>query len=122
MILVDTSVWVQHLARTPSAMLASLLDDGRVAGHPFVVGELACGHMRQRQEILGRLALLPSLEVAGHDDALALLERRRLQGGGLSWIDVHLLASALIGHVSLWTLDKPLAAAARSLGIHAAPR
>jgi len=121
MILVDTSVWVSHLARRPSPELRALLDDGDVACHPFVVGEIACGTLHQRHRILDDLATLPSVERASHQDALALLERRQLAGRGLSWIDVHLLASALIAHVPLWTLDKPLNVAARSLGIAAEP-
>ena len=116
MILVDTSVWVDHLREGDAALRAALLD-GRVITHPFVIGELACGTMRRRAEILGLLNALPAARVATHEEALALIEGHRLAGAGIGWIDVHLLASARLSHVRLWTRDQRLVAAARQLNV-----
>jgi len=114
-ILADTSVWADHL-RSGNRRLARLLEEGRIAAHPFIVGELACGNLRERARILGLLERLPGVPVATHAEALELVESRRLAARGLGWVDVHLLASALLGTASLWSLDRPLAAAARQLG------
>ncbi|OGP97316.1 MAG: ribonuclease [Deltaproteobacteria bacterium RIFCSPLOWO2_02_56_12] len=116
MILVDTSVWVQHL-RSGSERLRSLLDEEQVFCHPFVIGELACGTLRNRQEVLSLLKALPQARGAEHEEVLHLLEGRHLYGRGLGWVDVHLLASALLTACSLWTLDKPLRRAATALNI-----
>ena len=116
MILVDTSVWVQHL-RSGSEQLRSLLDEEQVFCHPFVIGELACGTLRKRQEVLSLLKALPQARGAEHEEVLHLLEERHLYGRGLGWIDAHLLASALLTACSFWTLDKPLRRAATALNI-----
>jgi predicted nucleic acid-binding protein len=118
--LVDTSVWVRHLHRSDPG-LAEALGEGLVATHPFVIGELACGTMRRRGEFLGLLARLPSLDPVDHDEALHLVEGRRLWGRGLGWVDVHLLAAAIVGEASLWTADRRLADAAADLGVSARP-
>lgn len=118
MILVDTSVWVHHL-RTGSARLGALLQDEQVFSHPFVVGELACGNLRNREEILTLLAALPEVRVADHHEVLHLVGSTRLYGRGLGWVDAHLLASALISQCGLWTLDRPLQRAAATLRIPA---
>jgi predicted nucleic acid-binding protein len=110
--LVDTSVWIDHFRRHDSR-LAALLDQGQVECHPFVVGELACGWLRQRDEILTLLRVLPEVPIAEHDEAMAFVERHRLSGTGLGWIDVHLLASAHLARTSLWTADRRLRTAAR---------
>ena len=115
-VLVDTSVWIDHLRRG-SRELAELLNQGVVVVHPFVVGELACGNLRNRAEILALLQALPSAPLVEHDEALEFLESEDLQGSGLGWIDVHLLASARLQNVGLWSLDKALASAAARLGI-----
>jgi len=115
-VLVDTSVWIDHLRRT-SPRLVDLLNRGAVAIHPFVVGELACGNLRNRREILGLLQALPESPVVEHEEALHLLETEKLQGRGLGWIDIHLLASARLQNAGLWSLDKTLVAAAGKLGI-----
>ncbi len=107
MLLADTSVWIEHL-RVGVPRLAAALDAGIVAAHPFVVGELACGTLRDRRGILADLALLPQVEVAQHAEVLALVERRALAGRGIGWIDAHLLAAALISGSALWTLDRRL--------------
>lgn len=113
--LVDTSVWVDHFRRG-RADLQERLERGEVFTHPFVVGELACGNLRARAEILSRLSALPSAPIASHDEALALVEAHRLHGAGLGWVDVHLLAAARLASVPLWTLDRVLDRVARSIG------
>ena len=95
MILVDTSVWVDHLRRG-DATLARLLEDGEVLMHSFVVGELACGNLHNRPEILQLLGDLPHVEEATSDEALYCVEENALMGRGVGWVDVHLLASALL--------------------------
>lgn len=116
MTLVDTSVWMDHFRRR-NELLADLLHGGEVLLHPFVVGELALGGLRSRAEAMSLLASLPQLPVAGHDEVLALVESRRLAGTGIGWVDAHLLASALMAGVGIFTADKPLLRAGRALGI-----
>ena len=118
MILVDTSLWVEHLRRGHPGLEALLLR-GEVACHPFVVGELACGNLGRRTEILALLSALPPVAVADHGEVLALIARARLAGRGLGWIDVHLLASARLSHTPLWTLDRRLERSAADLGVGA---
>jgi hypothetical protein len=122
MILVDTSVWVDHLRRRDAA-LARELDAGTVLVHPFVVGEIACGLLPRRAETLSLLAKLPAVPVAGPDEALVFIERHGLAGHGIGYVDVHLLASvALAPGTKLWTRDKRLAAAARQLRLAHEPK
>lgn len=116
MILVDTSVWVQHL-RKGDERLRSLLIEGQVLCHPFIVGEIACGALRNRREILSLLAALPPAPMAEHEEVLGLIESRRLHGRGIGWIDAHLITSALLSRSPLWTLDSKLRSVASSLGI-----
>lgn len=116
MILVDTSIWVHHLRRG-EARLKSLLLGGQVSCHPFIVGELACGTLRNRREILSLLAALSLAPTAEHEEVLSLIESRSLHGRGIGWIDAHLIASALLSRSPLWTLDGRLRAVASSLGI-----
>lgn len=118
MILVDTSVWVEHLRRGETR-LAELLGAGEVLCHPFIAGELACGHLRRRAEILGLLAALPPVDAATHDEVLGFIERHKLQGKGLGLIDMHLLASCALARKPLWTFDARLAKAASQIGIDA---
>jgi predicted nucleic acid-binding protein len=115
-ILVDTSVWIRHL-KIGNPRLRKLLLDEQVIGHPFVIGELACGNLSNRGEILGLLQALPQAPLAEHDEALGLVESRKLHGRGIGWIDVHLLTSALLSGARLWTLDKALHRAAADLGV-----
>ena len=116
MILADTSVWVDHLSRGSTA-LAALLDEERVLMHPSVIGELACGDIRNRRQVLHLLATLPPASVASDAEALAMIENRRLMGRGLGWVDVHLLASVVLTGCTLWTRDKRLAAVAEDLKV-----
>jgi len=115
MILVDTSVWVDHL-RDGTPALAAALEQGRVLTHPFVLGELACGKLKNRGEVLQLLGELPAAPMATDPEALDFIERRALMGRGIGYVDVHLLASvALAGTAQLWTQDKRLAAVAADL-------
>ena len=116
MILVDTSVWVDHL-RSGDAHLADLLERGKVVMHPFVVGEIACGSLTHRASILELLRQLPTAAVAESEEVLGFIERHALHGKGIGYVDVHLLAAvALTQGASLWTRDKSLQAAADDLG------
>jgi predicted nucleic acid-binding protein len=115
-VLVDTSVWIDHL-RIGNVELAARLENGEVEIHRFVVGELACGVLKRRSEILSLLESLPHVLEAEHGEVLGLVESRRLSGRGLGWIDVHLLASAMLQRTTLWTLDTRLAKQARKLGV-----
>lgn len=108
MVLADTSVWIQHFRRGEPA-LAAQLSDGLVLMHPFISGELACGNLKGRAAILSDLRALPPAELASHQEVLQLIEDRRLWGRGLGWVDMHLLASALLSRCGFWTLDKKLA-------------
>ena len=118
MTLVDTSIWVDHL-RVADRQLAGLLLEEAVRCHPFVVGELACGALHRRSEVLGLLRNLPQAPVVDQDEVLAFVEAHKLMGSGLGWVDVHLLASAALAGERLWTRDRRLAEAARRLGIAA---
>ena len=115
MILVDTSVWVDHLRRG-DAQLARLLERGTVVMHPFVIGEIACGSLADRQSTLELLQDLPMAGVADSDEIVGFIERQNLHGIGIGYVDVHLLASvALTDGTQLWTRDKRLSAAADDL-------
>jgi predicted nucleic acid-binding protein len=114
-ILVDTSVWVDHL-RAGKPGLAQLLDRGLVLAHPWVTGELALGHLSQRQVILRLLTGLPSAEIATDAEVLGLIEAEQLYGLGIGYIDAQLLAATrLTADARLWTADKRLAVVARRL-------
>jgi len=115
-VLADTSVWVSHLHGGDSRM-SDLLESQKVMAHPLVIGELACGSMRNRAEVLSMLGKLETPPVGSHEEVLDLIERKHLWGAGLAFIDVHLLASALLGGILLWTEDKHLRSAAEVLGV-----
>ena len=115
MILVDTSVWIDHLHKA-IPRLAQALDHEEVLTHPFIIGELACGEIRKRREFLDLLSMLPSGAVATNEETLYFIEHHRLMGKGLSYIDAHLLASATLTETTqLWTSDKHLAEIAAKL-------
>jgi predicted nucleic acid-binding protein len=117
LILVDTSVWIDHL-RTSIVLLAGALEAEDVLVHPFIIGELACGEMKQRREVLRLLATLPSSVVATDEETLHFIERHHLMGKGIGYIDAHLLASiTLTDGAQLWTRDRRLAAVAAQLQI-----
>ena len=117
MILVDTSVWVDHL-RAGEPELVKLLENGLVLIHPFVIGELALGNLKQRDAVLGSLAELPPSAVATDSEVLHFIDRNALSGRGIGYVDVHLLAAVrLHGRARLWTRDKRLQNAANALSI-----
>jgi predicted nucleic acid-binding protein len=116
MVLVDTSVWVDHF-RVASLPLVRLLKDAKVVVHPFVLGELACGRLVRRDEVLGLLGKLPRLAPVSDGEALAFIEANGLAGSGVGWVDVHLLAAARLARASVLTSDKVLARAAKTLGL-----
>lgn len=117
MILVDSSIWIDHL-HNPEPRLMADLESGVVAQHPMVVAELALGSLRDRGRFLSLLAALPQTPVASHDEVRTLIEREQLYGHGLSLVDVHLLASLrLAPGISLWTREKGLRNAAPGVGI-----
>ena len=123
MVLVDTSVWVDHFRRGDST-LVELLQQGRVATHPFVVGEIACGSLSgshaDRTSIIDLMRQLPKATVAQDDEVLTFIEHHRLFAKGVGYVDTHLLAStALSHHGSIWTRDKRLLKAAESIGLAA---
>jgi predicted nucleic acid-binding protein len=97
--------------------LTKLLNSGQVCLHPFVIGELSCGNISNRLEILGLLNALPRIEPALDEEVFTFLENRKLYGVGLGFIDVHLLASAMIHNVKIWTRDKSLLKIATNLNI-----
>ena len=107
MTLVDTSVWIDH-RRYDSADLRKLLEGGEVLCHPFIIGELACGSMVNRAQVLELLSSLPAAPVADHSEVMHFLTDRRLYGKRLGWIDLHLLASASLAKAILWTKDRAL--------------
>lgn len=119
MTLIDTSVWIDHF-RSDNRLLCAMLDEERVLTHPFVVGELTCGSLRNRMRILTDLGALPSARTATHEDVLHLIEDRKLWGKGIGWIDAHLLAAALISDCRLWSLDCALMRAATAVGVKSA--
>ena len=114
--LVDTAVWIDHLRRG-DPILVGLLEQVSVAVHPFVVGEIACGHLANRAEVLDALEALPKAPVVEHSAVLAFVERNALMGRGLGWVDMHLLASAMVSGERLLTRDRRLQFAARDLGL-----
>jgi predicted nucleic acid-binding protein len=116
MILIDTSVWIEHL-RAGNDRLKSLLFDQQVLSHPFVIGELACGTLQKRQEILTMLRALPEAQLVEHKEVMSFVDARRLYGSGVGWVDAHLLASTLLTGCVIWTFDKPLRRAAAALNV-----
>lgn len=119
MVLVDTSIWIDHLRKADPA-LVSLLDESRVCLHPMVVAELALGTFRNRIQVLDSLSRMPTVASATHDEVLQLIENHHLHGKGLGVVDVHLLAATLLTPgTSLWTRDKRLQAAAAQRGVAA---
>lgn len=121
MILADTSVWVDHL-RAGDGTLAARLDAGVILAHPFVIGELALGHLRQRDVVLDALSDLPKATVASDAEVLHFIHRHALFGRGIGYVDAHLLAAVqLTAGSALWTKDKTLHAVAARLALAASP-
>ena len=116
MILVDTSVWVDHLRKTNKKLVTLLLNE-QVVMHPLVIGELSCGNLAKRAEILGYFHNLPKIDEIDHSEVLNFIETHRLFGKGVGYADIHLLVSALISRCKVWSLDKRLADVATKMGV-----
>ena len=116
MILLDTSVWADHLRRGDSSVV-QVLESGQAAAHAFVIGELACGNLRSRARVIDLLQALQQLAMATDDEVLHFIERHKLMERGIGYVDAHLLAAAAIGSSLLWTRDKRLREIATELGV-----
>ena len=117
MILVDTSIWVDHLRNT-EAQLVHLLERELVLSHPFVIGELALGQLRQRNKVLGLLSDLRHASIATHNEVTQFIDQKKIYGRGIGYVDAHLLASALLeAGVKLWTRDKRLQQIANEMDV-----
>jgi hypothetical protein len=116
MVLVDTSVWVNHL-RDCDKHLEKLLLNGEVVCHPHVIGELACGNIKNRKEIISLLRSFPMASLIEFEEFLYFIEQNKLNGKGIGFVDIHLLASAQLSQIPLWTEDKRLMKAAAELDL-----
>jgi predicted nucleic acid-binding protein len=119
MVLIDTSVWIRFLSDQPpyGAKLQQLLNLDQVAGHDLVYGELFIGDRGGRKTLLSEYERMPHVATLAHDEVVAFARHRNLNGRGVSWIDVHLLASAVVEALPVWTADARFAALARELGV-----
>jgi predicted nucleic acid-binding protein len=115
-VLVDTSVWADHIRRG-NARLAHLLNRAEVVTHEFVVGELLLGFVRRSDRFVRELGELPRVPTVAHDEAVELVRAKKLEGSGVGWVDVHVLAAALAADIGVWSLDRPLVRAAARAGI-----
>lgn len=119
MILLDASVWIDHI-RAPQQGATSLLDGGKVLCHPFVIGEVALGQFRERDLVLPLMYRLPTAELASHPEVMSFIDRYRMFGTGIGYVDAHLLASTLLTpDAKLWTRDKGLKRLAEELNLAA---
>jgi len=116
MVIVDTSIWVTHL-RQGNTRLEKLLMDAEVMCHPFIIGELSCGNLKNHHRIISLLQALPLAPTIDRDEFLMFIDRNGLYGKGVGFVDVHLLASARLANVMLWSEDKRLQAAANQLDL-----
>jgi len=116
MVLVDTSVWINHL-RNNDRHLEKLLFNGSVVCHPHIVGELACGNIKNRQEIISLLQALPQIPLVDFAEFLYFIEQNQLHGKGIGFVDIHLLASSKLSQLPLWTADKRLQSASALLNL-----
>jgi predicted nucleic acid-binding protein len=116
MVIVDTSIWVDHL-RKGSLHLEKLLLEEQVACHPLIIGELACGNIKNRNEFLSLIQTLPMAPTINLDEFLYFIEQNRLMGKGIGFVDIHLLAAARLSEIPLWTCDKTLKSVSMELNI-----
>ena len=116
LVLADTSIWVTHFRKSENHLI-QLLESGFVACHPFIIGELACGSLKNRNEIIQLLEALPNVPVLDHQEVMSFIESRKIMSKGIGYVDIHLLGSSLISDIPLWTLDKSLAKVASTLKI-----
>ena len=121
MILVDTSVWIDHL-RSGDAQLSALLDHGMVQTHDFIIGEIACGNLKNRQQTLYLLSCLPRCTATSPEETLFFIERHSLMGRGIGYVDASILASTVLVQTDLWSRDKRLMALAADLGSAHSPK
>ncbi len=117
MVLVDTSIWIDHF-RNSNDQLVELLNDGEVFCHPFILGELACGNIKNRKEIIAALKALPQSSLIEHDEIMIFIENNKIMGKGLGYIDVAILASSLVTDIPLWTFDQRLNAIAKKFKLN----
>ena len=115
MVLVDTSIWINHFQKGVRR-LEDLLKNMEVVSHPFIIGELACGNLGNRQEVLSLLQSLPSAPALDLDEYLHFMESHKLSGKGIGFVDIQLLASAHLADIQLWSFDKKLKSIAQELG------
>ena len=116
-VLADTSIWIAHF-RTGEKRLMELLELGCVVCHPFIIGELACGSLKNRQELIQLLEALPMVDVLEHSELMGFIESQKLMNMGIGYIDMHLLGSSLLSNIPIWTFDKSLEKVAKLLKIH----
>ena len=116
MILLDTSVWVDHL-RLGDALVVQALESGQAAVHSFVIGELACGNLKSRAGVIGLLRALSQVPTATDDEVLYFIDKHQLMGRGIGYVDAHLLAASTISGSLLWTRDKRLKSIATEQGV-----
>ena len=116
MILADSSIWFDHLNKS-DPIFFSLLQEGQVFVHPFVIGEIALGNLKNRAKQLAYMKLLPFADAATDDEVLTMIQRHALFGSGIGYVDAHLLASARISSATLWTRDRRLHQAAAKIGV-----
>ncbi len=105
--LIDTSIWINHL-RNRNEILVQLLEDNQVYIHPFIIGEIACGNLKNRKEVINLLKQLPEAVITTHKEAINYLDQHKLSGKGIGWIDIHLLSSCALTSIKLFTVDKRL--------------
>jgi len=117
MILIDSSVWIDHF-RTENSLLSGLLMQGAIVMHEFILGELAIGNFKNRKEILTLLDSIPKLSKLTHDEFLYFLEQNSFYSKGVGFVDIHLLGSTKLAGVKIWTLDKRLLKLATSLNLN----
>lgn len=120
MILVDSSIWIDHI-RAPAIQLARLLETERILQHPMVTAEIALGSFKTRAKVIELLQLLPQARVVSMGDLLKFIEDQRLHGGGIGFVDAHLLAATEAEGALIWTGDKRLKAKAEELGLAYVP-
>lgn len=114
LILADTSVWIKHF-REGQVHLSSLLEQGLIACHPYIIGELACGSLKNRAEIISLLEALPKVKVLEHAEVMEFIETQKLMNLGIGYVDTHLLGASLLSDTQLWTYDKSLIKVAKAL-------
>ena len=117
LVLADTSIWITHF-RVGQNHFIELLEQGLISCHPYIIGELACGSLKNRTEIIKLLEALPTVNVLEHSEVMDFLDSRKLMSIGIGYVDVHLLGASLLSDTPIWTFDRSLVKAAKSLNIN----